>query len=327
MRHRSELVKASMPFAREIVSRSWANLCATLLALGAVTFLTLLPLPWYASIPISILMGLVLVRMFVMYHDYQHGVILNRSPLARLIMNTFGVVTLTPPSIWNRSHNYHHKHNSKTFGSDIGSFPIMTTEAYAKATPFEKWKYRTARHPITILLGYLTIFAFGMCLRPLINRPKDHLDSAYSLAIHLSILVCLGIYAPEIMWKTVVIPMAVACSVGSYIFYAQHNFPAAKIKSRGEWDPVFAALNSSSYMKMNKVMHWFTANIGYHHIHHLNSRIPFYRLPEAMEAMKELQSPGRTSLAPVEIYRCLRLKLWDPNLDRFVTFKESRLVA
>ena len=71
---------------------------------------------------------------------------------------------------------------------------------------------------------------------------------------------------------------------------------------------------------MNPVLHWFTGNIGYHHVHHLNSRIPFYRLPETMAHLEELQSPGRTSLSPVDMYRCLRLKLWDPDQQRLVGF-------
>jgi omega-6 fatty acid desaturase (delta-12 desaturase) len=77
-------------------------------------------------------------------------------------------------------------------------------------------------------------------------------------------------------------------------------------------------------MKMNPVLHWFTANIGYHHVHHLNSRIPFYRLPETMAAFKELQSPGTTTLWPKDVLHCLRLNLWDNSRDRFVSFRENR---
>jgi omega-6 fatty acid desaturase (delta-12 desaturase) len=75
------------------------------------------------------------------------------------------------------------------------------------------------------------------------------------------------------------------------------------------------------------LLHWFTANIGYHHVHHLNARIPFYRLPEAMAGIEELQSAGTTSLYPLDIYRCLRLKLWNPERNRLVTFRECREIS
>jgi omega-6 fatty acid desaturase (delta-12 desaturase) len=85
-----------------------------------------------------------------------------------------------------------------------------------------------------------------------------------------------------------------------------------------------AALRSSSFLRAGALTHWFTGNIGYHHVHHLNSRIPFYRLPEAMAGIPELQNPGTTSLHPMEVWRCLGLKLWDPELNRLVGFREAR---
>jgi len=112
--------------------------------------------------------------------------------------------------------------------------------------------------------------------------------------------------------------------VGSYLFYAQHNFPAARYQEGGAFDFVEAALTSSSYIPMNPLMRWFTANIGYHHVHHLNAHIPFYRLPEAMAKLPELQSPAMTYLWPTEIYRCLRLKLWDPEKQRLVRYSGLR---
>ena len=110
--------------------------------------------------------------------------------------------------------------------------------------------------------------------------------------------------------------------LGAYLFYAQHNFPNAQFKNNTEWNYARAALESSSYMVMNPFWRWVTANIGYHHIHHLNSRIPFYRLPEAMKAIPELQSARVTTLNPSDIVACLRLKVWDPEENRMIGFKE-----
>jgi omega-6 fatty acid desaturase (delta-12 desaturase) len=112
--------------------------------------------------------------------------------------------------------------------------------------------------------------------------------------------------------------------MGAYLFYSQHNFPDAIFHEHKEWAYDLAAIKSTSRMKMNPVMHWFTGNIGYHHVHHLNSRIPFYRLREAMESMPELNDVPTTSWRPIDIYKCLRLKLWDAELGKMITLKELR---
>lgn len=111
-----------------------------------------------------------------------------------------------------------------------------------------------------------------------------------------------------------------ACALGGYLFYAQHNFEGMIVQPRHEWSYGRAALESSSYMELNPVLEWFTGNIGYHHVHHLNPRIPFYNLPKTMAAIPALQNPGKTSLAPSEIARCFSLKLWDPERNQMVGY-------
>ena len=117
---------------------------------------------------------------------------------------------------------------------------------------------------------------------------------------------------------TQLIPHFIACAVGSYMFYAQHNFPDVSFNDAAGWTYEKAAMESSSFMRTNRIMAWFTGNIGYHHIHHLNARIPFYRLPEVLKKIPELQTPKTTSLNPMEIIRCLRLKVWDVESQRMV---------
>ena len=116
-------------------------------------------------------------------------------------------------------------------------------------------------------------------------------------------------------------------SIGSYLFYAQHNFPAVTFSHKAGWTYEKAALESSSYMKTGPVAAWFMANIGYHHIHHLNSKIPFYRLPEAMAGIPELQNPRTTTINPVEIFRCLRLKVWDTETQKLVPLSQRSTPA
>src|SRR5262249_52614340 len=121
----------------------------------------------------------------------------------------------------------------------------------------------------------------------------------------------------------VVGPLMLAMAAGSYLFYAQHNFPDMHVQPRESWSFVRASLESSSYMKMGPVMNYFTGNIGYHHVHHLNPTIPFWRLPEVRKDFRELQNPGTTSLSRKDIIQCFRLKLWDPALGKMVGYDDA----
>jgi omega-6 fatty acid desaturase (delta-12 desaturase) len=112
--------------------------------------------------------------------------------------------------------------------------------------------------------------------------------------------------------------------VGAYLFYAQHNYPGATVLPRDRWSYCSAALLTSSFIRMGPLARWLTGNIGYHHVHHVNSRIPFYRLPEAMAGIAELQSPRTTSLRFADVRSCLRMKLWDPEAGRMIGFRGMR---
>ena len=316
-----QLLIASRAFAVEKRVVSWWHLLSTLAALlvsGAAAALSDMFLVRCLGCLVT---GLVIVRLFILYHDFQHNAIFKDSFVAKLILNTYGYLMLTPPSVWKRSHDHHHNNNSKLFGASIGSFPIMTLEKYRKATKSERFEYHIARNPMIIVFGYFFVFLYGMCIRPLIVDSKRHWDASVAIVVHFGcIIACLSLGGWMTALLLFVLPSLIACGTGAYLFYVQHNFPDAKISDNDEWTYTGAALQSSSFMKMGPVMHWLTGNIGYHHVHHLNSKIPFYRLPEAMNALKPLQSPSCTSWKIKDIAGCLRLKLWDVNRKRFVTF-------
>jgi omega-6 fatty acid desaturase (delta-12 desaturase) len=319
-----ELLISSREFASEQRSASWFHLLTTLFVIaGSMSVAAMADPIWIRSLA-SLLTGLVIVRLFIIYHDYQHGAIFKGSWLGGFILSAYGFLMLTPPTVWKRSHDHHHHNNSKLFGGSIGSFPIMTTERYLSATSSEQLEYRVARSPFVILFGYLTVFLFGMCLQPFLVDRKRHWDAPVSISIHFGLLVaCIWFFGWLTAFFVLVMPALIATMTGAYLFYAQHNFPSAKIRSREQWTYTGAALQSSSFLKMSPIMNWLTGNIGYHHVHHLNSKIPFYRLPEAMAALPLLQTPNTTTLHVFDIIRCLRLKLWDAKRDRFITFAEA----
>ena len=318
-----DLILATKPFTKESIVESWFHLLSTFGLLLFCYTLTIWLEPFGLKIAFAILSSLVALRMFIIYHDYLHKAILQNSPAANVIFTIFGLYFLVPPSIWKRSHDYHHQHNSKLYTSSIGSFPIVTKEKYLSFTKNEKFLYRFIRNPLTILFGYIFAFTYGMCIQSLLKSADKHWDSAVSLVFHyaigFSIYYFFGI---ENFFIAFLLPSFIASAMGSYLFYAQHNFPSATFEEKEGWTYVSAALQSSSYMKMNGLMHWFTGNIGYHHIHHLNARIPFYRLPETYNHFKELQNAKSTSLNPVDIYKCLSLAVWDPSQNKMITYKE-----
>jgi acyl-lipid omega-6 desaturase (Delta-12 desaturase) len=319
MLYGKNLILATKPFTEESRRKSWMYVITTFCLLGIALSGTLFVPYLFVRILSSILSGLLIVRFFVIYHDYEHHSILQKSIPANILMTIFGIYILAPSSIWKRSHDYHHNHNSKLFTADIGSFPIVTKKRFLSMSKTNRFAYLAIRHPVNILFGYVTIFALGMCVRSFISSPRKHADSLIALIIHITGSVLIFHNLGWLTWLLFVyIPFFIACGLGSYLFYAQHNFPSVSFSERSEWHYETAALESSSYMKMNRLMAWFTANIGYHHIHHLNSRIPFYRLPEIMKALPELQNAKTTSLNLKEIYACLRLKVWDPEKNKMV---------
>jgi len=292
---------------------------STGLLLGAALAGTAWTLPWAVRIVSSVFAGFVMMRLFVIYHDQQHCAILSQSKVAERLMQVYGILAMTPSSVWRSSHNHHHKHNSKLRGSDIGSFPIMTKEQYRQSSSGVRRSYLFVRHPLTILFGYVFMFLFGMCLNPFLHYPRKHGDCLVAMVLHVAIAAALVHFGgwPALL-LTLVIPFVISYAVATYFFYAQHNFPGVEFSDQGGWTYEKAAMESSSFMRTGRIMGWFTANISYHHIHHLNARIPFYRLPEVLRSIPELQHPKVTSLHPADIWRCLKLKVWDVEAQRMV---------
>jgi len=318
-----ELLAATKPFAKESKSKSWRLvisvfflLFASLIAAGTA------PWPWLRLV-FSLCSAMLMVRAFITYHDYMHGAILKNSRLADYLYRIYGALVLVPTNAWRQSHNYHHGHVGKIDIFGIGTFPIMTTKMWQESTNWQHFYYRLQRHPLIILFGYLTIFAISFCLLPFFKNPKKHFDSLISLTLHIALIYTLYYFGGfDTAFFVILLPMSLNCAFGSYLFFAQHSFKRMTIITPQAWTYYRAALASSSYLQLNKLMQWVTGNIGYHHIHHLNVLIPFYRLPEAMAAIPELQSPIVTTLSLSEMLNCFQSCLWDEEQQRMISFRE-----
>ena len=317
------LIALVRPFARENIARSWFHVVSTLTLMAALFVLTLVGPIWF-RVPIALLAGLTVIRGFILYHDHLHGALLKNSWVMKALMAVFSVLVMTPRRHWQDAHNRHHANNSKIAGANTDSYMVLTTHEWAAMSSWQRLMYRLSRHPITFFLAFFTVFMFGQMLSSIVTNPTRYWDSIIVFFLHVGLTVgfitCLGwtTYA-----LTIFLPLASSMMIGSYLFFAQHNFPDIYIQQPASWQFTRAALDSSSYLETGPFWRWVTGNIGYHHVHHLHPLIPFYRLPEAMNAVPELQNPHRTTLHPRDIIACFRMNLWDPDQERMVRYPRA----
>ena len=329
-----QLLDATRPFAIEFPIKSWWAVVSTILLLGATLTLAALAPWWPFRLVVSVIGGLLLVRAFILFHDFMHGSLLRGSRLATPLFQFVGLMMLSPSKYWRYSHNFHHGNVGKPIKpgedeallvtSDLGSFPLMTTAAWRDASTWQRVRYRAVRNPLTLVFAYFTVFLFGLTVLPLLKDPRKYWDGALSILLHGMLIAVLWIFIGfTALFFAFLLPYGIAAMAGAYLFYAQHNYEGMHILKPHEWTYYRGAIESSSHMKLSRLMDWFTGNIGYHHIHHMNPLIPFYRLPEAMAAIPELQQAGSTTLRPQDILGCLRLNLWDPELGQLVAFRDA----
>jgi omega-6 fatty acid desaturase (delta-12 desaturase) len=269
--------------------------------------------------------GLLLVRLFMFQHDCGHGSFFSARWANDVLGWVLGVVTFTPYAAWRSSHAVHHATSGNLDRRGIGDLDTLTLAEYRALSPFQRLKYRLYRHP-------LVLFGLGPGWMFLIRQrlPSSHrlrhwrewvsvlsTDAALA-AVLATLLLTLG---PGPILLGVLPVVLLAASIGVWLFYVQHQFEDAYWETQRSWDFKSAALQGASFYDLPPVLHWLTGNIGFHHIHHLASRIPNYRLRECHDANPEFQSAPRLSLR--QSLHCARLALWDARRQKLVPFKED----
>lgn len=322
LRTGKELLDASQHYAKDDKVRSWWSIIEVTAIIALLEYGALYAPHLALRIVASVFAGLMVVRGFIIFHDYQHKAILRGSKLAEWYFAAYGHLVLTPPKVWKETHNYHHAHNAKIVGSHVGGFVVVTTAMWEKMSATEQRTYKFIRHPINIVLGYFTVFMLGMVVSPLRRNPKKHWRNLFTLTLHFGGSAALVYFLGWQAWLLAYfLPLAVATSAGALLFYVQHCFPDVIYQPRHEWSFTRAALESSSFFDLPAPLHYFTGNIAYHHVHHLNATIPFYRLPEAMKEMPELSNPKTVRMA--DLPACFGIKLWDTEKFEMVGYPKS----
>jgi len=279
---------------------------------------------YWLTLPLAVLAGAFLVRIFIIFHDCGHGSFF-RSPIANEVVGFMaGIFTFTPHYHWRWEHAIHHASAGHLDKRGTGDVWTLTVEEYLAASRWKRFAYRLARNP-TILFLIAPMFLFLVRHRfcsPNANpreRRSVHWMNLAILGMTALGTVLFGFTAYLIIQLTV---LGVAASAGVWLFYVQHQFDGVYWERGKHWDFAAAALQGSSFYKLPRILQWFSGNIGYHHIHHLSSRIPNYNLERCHKGHALFQTVKPLTL--VSSFKSFTFRLWDEQRKRLVGYRELR---
>lgn len=307
-----ELAATLVPFAGLIVAMLWALNAGYLIAL--------------ALVPVA---GLLLLRTFIIQHDCGHGAFLTKRASNDRLGRALGVLTFTPYDCWRRAHALHHANTGNLDARGFGDVDTLTVREFLSRGRLQRLAYRAYRHPL-VMFGIGPAYLFLLRHRlpiGLMREGAQYWVSAIATnlataAVLAGLMVAFGIGTT----LAVVVPtLLVAASTGVWLFYVQHQFEQAHWDRREDWSFHDAALQGSSHLDLPQPLRWFTGNIGVHHVHHLVSRIPFYRLQGVLKAYPQLRELNRLTVP--QTLKPLTLALWDEERRKLVSFREAKRMA
>ena len=310
------------PYKDPVIRRSvWQLVINAVLFAGAWAIMYLsLGVGYWLTLLLAVPAAFLLVRLFIVQHDCGHGAFFRSSRIADIVGSIIGVLTLTPYQYWKKTHAMHHATSGNLEHRGFGDIDTLTVDEYHALSRWGQFKYRVYRHP-AVLFGVGAVLHFFIRHRLPTIVPRTWTRERRSILwtdVGLAVfIVLMGVLVGFRQFFLVHVPlMALSGSIGVWLFYVQHQFEPTYWEHDERWIYEEAALAGSSYYRLPRLLQWATGNIGLHHVHHLNARIPNYRLQEAIDSIPELRRV--TTLTLRDSLRCVRLALWDERQRKLV---------
>jgi len=318
------------PYERKSDGRAALQVAVTLVPLfGLFTLMYVaLDVSYWITLALAVPAAGLLVRTFIIMHDCAHGSFFSSRGINGAIGWITGVLTLTPFAQWRRDHAIHHASSGDLDRRGHGDVNTLTVREFRKLPDGARWRYRLYRHPF-VLFGLGPIHMMLMArMRGKAATLKDA-ETRSVWSTNLGIAVLFAAAALLIGWRAVLLvyipSIYIAAAVGIWLFYVQHQFEETYWKPHPDWDYLDASIRGSSYLKLPRVLRWFTGDIGVHHVHHLSPRIPNYRLQQCHDANPLFHEV--TTLTIRDAFRMLGLALWDEDRQQLVSFSEVRITV
>ncbi|HTL18985.1 MAG TPA: fatty acid desaturase [Patescibacteria group bacterium] len=279
---------------------------------------------WWLTIPLALLAGMFLVRVFIIFHDCGHGSFFKSRRANNFWGFLCGLLTFTPFYQWRWEHSLHHASSGDLDRRGTGDIWTMTVQEYLEASRGKRFAYRLARNPFVLfVLAPLYVFLIRQRLpTPSASRRERHSVHWMNLALLGMAAVMTAIFGLKayliIQWTA----LMAAGSAGFWLFYVQHQFEGVYWERRDQWDYAAAALQGSSFYKLPRVLQWFSGNIGFHHIHHLSPRIPNYNLEKCHQADPLFQTVKAVTF--FSSFKALRFRFWDEQGRALVGYRALR---
>jgi acyl-lipid omega-6 desaturase (Delta-12 desaturase) len=281
--------------------------------------------PYWVTLLLALPAAAFLARTFVLFHDCGHDSLFSRRRVNVAVGLALSLLVWEAFHYWRHIHGVHHATSSHLGRRGTGDYDTLTVKEYLALPPRRRFAYRLSRHPVFLFL-VLPCFKFTLYNR-LRLRPAPQPAWRSVPLTNLALIVVYGGAMALLGWRDVLQVMLpvfwFASLIGLWLFYVQHQFEQAYWAPQGQWDRASAALRGSSYYRLPPLLNWFTASIGFHHVHHLAPRIPNYHLAQCHREQPALQSAPTLSLR--QSLQSLRCQLWDEELGRMVAFDSVRL--
>ncbi|MEZ5326053.1 MAG: fatty acid desaturase [Verrucomicrobiales bacterium] len=306
---------------------SWqiVNSVGSYLVMWALMYLSL-SVSWWLTVPLAILAGGLLIRVFIIFHDCGHGSFFQSRRANHFWGFVTGLLTFTPFHHWRWEHSVHHATVGDLDRRGMGDIWTLTVQEYLEASRWKKFAYRLARNPVILfVIAPLVLFLIVQRIPTSSAKPREKRSVwIMNLAVlaMVSGLIALFGFGPWLIIQLTT--MAVAGSGGVWLFYVQHQFEDAYWEHSDEWDYTAAALQGSSFYKLPKILQWFSGNIGFHHIHHLSSRIPNYNLERCHRSDPLFQEVE--PLGFLVSLKSITYRLWDEQNKKLISFRTLKKI-